>query len=133
MRAPCDLCHRETLSQIYEAEHSPRGLKVYLCNHCGLVQSLPRIDQAPRKSAAVSGGADWGNVRYGKAFRTQAAMDILRCHASFNSEITLLDVGSNRGSFVKTFLAEAPNAEVLALEPDERVAYSCAGLDRTEL
>jgi 2-polyprenyl-3-methyl-5-hydroxy-6-metoxy-1,4-benzoquinol methylase len=129
----CELCHRETLSQIYEPESSPRGLKIYLCNHCGLVQSLPRIDRAPRKSAAVSGGADWGNVRYGKAFRTKAAMDALGRHVNFNDTLSLLDVGSNRGSFVKTFLNEAPNADVLALEPDERVAYSCAGLDRAEL
>jgi 2-polyprenyl-3-methyl-5-hydroxy-6-metoxy-1,4-benzoquinol methylase len=133
MHDDCELCRRSTLAQIYQTEHSPRGLKIYLCHNCGLVQSLPRIDHAPRKSAAVSGGADWGNVRYGKAFRTKAAMDILRRHADFNGEVALLDVGSNRGSFVKTFLSEAPSANVLALEPDERVAYSCAGLDRTEL
>lgn len=129
----CELCRRETLAPIYQTEHSPRGLKIYLCHNCGLAQSLPRIDRAPRKSAAVSGGADWGNVRYGKAFRTTAAMEALRRHADFNGEIALLDVGSNRGSFVKTFLEAAPNADILALEPDERVAYSCAGLDRTEL
>ena len=52
-------------------EGSGRGLKIHLCRHCGLVQSLPRIDRAPRRSAAVSSGADWGNVRYGKGFRTK--------------------------------------------------------------
>ena len=129
----CELCHRDTLAQVYQPEPSPRGLRVYLCNHCGLVQSLPRIDRAPRKSAAASGGADWGNVRYGKAFRTKAAMDALRRHANFNDAISLLDVGSNRGSFARAFLDDASNATVLAMEPDERVAQSCADLDRTEL
>ena len=129
----CELCRRDALALVYQPEHSPRGLKVYLCHHCGLVQSLPRIDRAPRKSAAVSGGADWGNVRYGKAFRTQAAMDALRRHTNFNAPLSLLDVGSNRGIFVRAFLDAAPNASVLAMEPDERVAQSCAGLDRTEL
>jgi SAM-dependent methyltransferase len=133
MENDCELCRRSMLAQVYQTEHSPRGLKIYLCQNCGLVQSLPRIDRAPRKSAAVSGGADWGNVRYGKAFRTKAATEILRRHVDFNGEVSLLDVGSNRGSFVKAFLNEAPNADVLALEPDERVAFSCAGLDRTEL
>jgi SAM-dependent methyltransferase len=133
MREPCELCHRDTLAQVYQAEHSPRGLKVYLCNHCGLVQSLPRIDRAPRKSAAVSGGADWGNVRYGKAFRTDAAMKALARHADLNASMSVLDVGSNRGSFVRAFVNAAPNATVLALEPDERVADSCKGLDRTDL
>jgi len=132
MREPCELCHTETLTQVYEPERSTRGLKIYLCNHCGLVQSLPRIDRAPRRVAAVSGGADWGNVRYGKAFRTEAAMKALSRHADFNAGISLLDVGSNRGSFVKAFLAAAPNAQVLALEPDERVVDSCKGLERTD-
>lgn len=133
MHEPCDLCHRETLTQVYEPERSTRGLKVYLCHHCGLVQSLPRIDRAPRRAAAVSGGSDWGNVRYGKAFRTEAAMKALSRHARFNGDITLLDVGSNRGSFVKAFLDAAPSAHVLALEPDERVADSCKDLERTDL
>ena len=132
MRALCELCHHETLTQVYEPERSTRGLKIYLCNHCGLMQSLPRIDRAPRRIAAVSGGADWGNVRYGKAFRTDAAMKVLARHADFNSEISLLDVGSNRGSFVKAFLSAAPNAHILALEPDERVVDSCKGLERTD-
>ena len=133
MREPCELCHYETLTQVYEPERSTRGLKIYLCNHCGLVQSLPRVDRAPRRAAAVSGGADWGNVRYGKAFRTGAAMKVLARHANFNNDISLLDVGSNRGSFVKAFLNAAPSAQVLALEPDERVANSCKDLERTDL
>jgi ubiquinone/menaquinone biosynthesis C-methylase UbiE len=133
MRESCELCHRETLAQVYEPELSTRGLKVYLCQHCGLMQSLPRIDRAPRRNAAVSGGADWGNVRYGKAFRTQAALDALARHANFSKSISLIDVGSNRGSFVKAFLEAAPEAQVLALEPDERVANSCANLERTQL
>jgi SAM-dependent methyltransferase len=132
MRAPCELCHHETLTQVYEPERSTRGLKIHLCNHCGLVQSLPRIDRAPRRTAAVSGGADWGNVRYGKAFRTDAAMKVLARHADFNSNISVLDVGSNRGSFVRAFLDAAPNAQVLALEPDERVSDSCKNLPRTD-
>lgn len=131
MRAPCELCHHETLNQIYEPERSTRGLKVYLCNHCGLVQSLPRVDRAPRRTAAVSGGSDWGNVRYGKAFRTDVAMNALARHADLNSPLALLDVGSNRGSFVRAFLNAAPAAQVLAVEPDERVVDSCTNLDRT--
>jgi SAM-dependent methyltransferase len=72
-------------------------------------------------------------VRYGKAFRTEAAMKVLSRHANFHGNIALLDVGSNRGSFVKAFLETAPSAQVLALEPDERVADSCKDLERTDL
>lgn len=106
---------------------------MYLCGVCGLLQSLPRIDRATRAPAAVSGGADWGNVRYGKGFRTQIAIAALRRHTDFNADFTLLDVGSNRGSFARALLHYAPNAHLTAVEPDERVAASCAGLPRTQL
>ncbi len=129
----CELCAAEALVPVYAPDRSPRGLRVHLCRCCGLVQSLPRIDRAPRAPAAVSGGADWGNVRYGKAFRTQAAMAALGRHVDLGRELAVLDVGSNRGSFVRAMLESAPHAHLVAVEPDERVAGSCAGLERCEL
>jgi SAM-dependent methyltransferase len=133
MRANCELCRHDSLEFVYEPEASKRGLKIFACAHCGLVQSLPRIDTAPRAPAAVSGGADWGNIRYGKAFRTNAALSLLERHADLSATLSVLDVGSNRGSFVRAFLESARAARVLAVEPDERVAHACADLDRVEL
>ncbi len=99
-----------------------------------VVQSAPRIARTvERHGAAVSGGADWGNVRYGKGFRTQHALDALARHADLSAPIALLDVGSNRGSFVTAFAAAAPAAVITAVEPDERYADSSAGLPRTTL
>jgi len=130
----CDFCGQNSLVFAYQPERSTRGLKVHFCRHCGLVQSMPRIDRTPeRHEATVSGGADWGNVRYGKGFRTQAAMDALARHANLGDPLALLDVGSNRGSFAKAFLDAASNARITAVEPDERYADSCAGLPRTKL
>ena len=129
----CDLCRRRALEAIYRPDSSMRGLTIYLCHHCGLLQSVPRIDRAPRKVAAASSGADWGNIRYGKGFRTNAAMTALKRHADFASPIDILDVGSNRGSFARAFLDAAPNAHLVAVEPDERVAQSCAGVERCEV
>jgi len=129
----CELCDRTALEPIYKPEKSTRGLTVHLCTVCGLLQSLPRIDRATRAPAAVSGGADWGNVRYGKGFRTQIAVDALRRHRDFTSDFALLDVGSNRGSFARALLNAAPASHLTAVEPDERVAAACAGLERTQL
>src|SRR6185312_10510196 len=103
----CELCGGGRLKSVYEPEGSKRGITVHLCEDCGLVQSLPRIDREARAPAAVSSGADWGNVRYGKRFRTRHAMDALTRHADLTGDIALLDVGSNRGSFVKAFLSAA--------------------------
>jgi 2-polyprenyl-3-methyl-5-hydroxy-6-metoxy-1,4-benzoquinol methylase len=129
----CELCRHTELIQAYEPHGSTRGLKVYLCEHCGLVQSLPRIDRAARAPAAVSSGADWGNVRYGKGFRTQAALTALLRHVDLAAELSILDVGSNRGSFARAIMEAAPQAIVTAIEPDERIADACKGLDRIEL
>jgi SAM-dependent methyltransferase len=129
----CDLCRRDALEPFYRPERSTRDITVCLCRHCGLIQSTPRADRAPRRGAAVSSGADWGNVRYGKGFRTKEAMEALSRHIDLAGDFALLDVGSNRGSFAKALLAAAPNAMVTAVEPDERVSESCAGLPRTEL
>ncbi len=130
----CDFCRSDSLAVAYAPDGSTRGLKVYVCQHCGLVQSAPRIARTKeRHAAAVSGGADWGNVRYGKGFRTQQALDALARHTDLSSPLALLDVGSNRGSFARAFLEAAPKALLTALEPDERYADSSADLPRTEL
>lgn len=126
MQNTCDLCGHNELSLVYRVEHSTRGISVYLCPHCGLVQSLPRIDQAPRKPAAVSSGADWGNIRYGKGFRTQIALEAVQRYAGMGF-FSLLDVGSNRGRFIAAVKEHYPRAHLVAVEPDERVADSVLG------
>jgi SAM-dependent methyltransferase len=129
----CELCGRDALEFLYKPERSTRNIGVHLCTQCGLVQSLPRIDRDKRAPAAVSSGADWGNVRYGKGFRTKIVLETLGRHVDLDSVLSLLDVGSNRGSFAKAFIDAAPNAQLVAVEPDERVVNSCATLERTEL
>lgn len=133
MNEACELCRHDALEQVYRPERSTRGLTIHLCGHCGLVQSLPRIDKAPRNVATVSSGADWGNLRYGKGFRTDAALTALKRHADFSANLSLLDVGSNRGSFARAFLDAAASSQIMAVEPDDRVAQSCALLERCEV
>lgn len=126
----CELCGRDTLTLAYAPERSARGISVHICSYCGLVQSLPRIDHVPRGPAAVSCGADWGNVRYGKGFRTEIALNAVVKYAP-KGGFALLDVGSNRGRFIDALKAARPDANITAVEPDERVADCVA--DKAEL
>ena len=121
----CELCGRDGLTLAYAPEHSSRGISIYICCYCGLVQSLPRIDHAPRAPAAISSGADWGNVRYGKGFRTTIALDAVKRHIQ-SDQFRLIDIGSNRGRFIDALTKAFPAADVVAVEPDERVAQSSA-------
>ena len=127
--AACDLCGRDALDFVYEPERSTRGLKVYLCRHCGLVQSLPRIDRTgKRHAAAVSGGADWGNVRYGKGFRTAGRRwTRWRRHADLRRAAGAAGCRLQSRQLRPAFLDAAPNADITAVEPDERYADICAG------
>src|SRR5437764_8226919 len=129
----CELCRRAELIQIYEPHGSKRALKVYLCDHCGLVQSLPRIDRAPRSGAAVASTAGRPNMRCHKGLRTGAAIAAIRSHADLNADLQILDVGSHRGSFLQAILDAAPSAAISAVEPDERIADTCGIMERTEL
>src|ERR1700761_1048386 len=100
MPLACDFCSNDKLIPGHKPDGGTRGLTVYVCTHCGLVQSYPRIARTlDRHAAAVSGGADWGNVRYGKGFRTRQALDALARHVDLSQPLKLLDVGCNRGSF----------------------------------
>jgi 2-polyprenyl-3-methyl-5-hydroxy-6-metoxy-1,4-benzoquinol methylase len=129
MNIYCDLCQGEKLERAYQAPTGTRGLSVYVCCSCGLVQSLPRIDHVAERKVAVSGGADWGNIRYGKGFRTEVAMSVLQEFVDLKKIHSCLDVGSNRGSFVKRIKTLAPQASILAIEPDANIVGDYSEID----
>jgi 2-polyprenyl-3-methyl-5-hydroxy-6-metoxy-1,4-benzoquinol methylase len=127
MKVSCDACSATTLEQVYAAQNSARKLTVWLCTHCGLLQSLPRIDRAERRSATVSAGADWGNLRYGKGFRAEANLATLKPFLTKNAPLRVLDVGANRGAFTLELKSAYPKAQIIGIEPDERVVGVWAG------
>jgi SAM-dependent methyltransferase len=129
----CDLCGSARLIPAHEPEETARGLTVYVCEQCGLVQSLPRIDRVASRSVRVSVGADWGNVRYGKALRLDVTLATLSRAFDLRSVRHCLDVGSSRGSFALALLEAAPEARVRAIEPDGRIVASYAGHARIDL
>jgi 2-polyprenyl-3-methyl-5-hydroxy-6-metoxy-1,4-benzoquinol methylase len=127
MSLSCDLCGNTSLEQVYAPQNSTRRLTVWLCAHCGLLQSLPRSDRAERRQATVSAGADWGNLRYGKGFRAEANLATLRPFLNRARPLRVLDIGANRGAFALELKAAYPKAEIIGIEPDERVVGAWSG------
>lgn len=117
----CELCGGSDLPVIYEPFGGRRHLKVHLCTGCGLVQSLPRIDHVEKRVRAVSSGGDWGNVRYGKGFRVENSIEMLKRVTALDELRAVLDIGANRGAFCLRLRSEAPHAHITALEPDASV------------
>lgn len=126
MSLSCDLCANASMTQVYAAHNSARKLTIWVCGHCGLMQSLPRVDRAPRRSATVSAGADWGNLRYGKGFRAEANLTTLKPYLSKRKALRVLDVGTNRGAFALELKGTYPQSKIIGIEPDERVVETWA-------
>ncbi|MFQ5640126.1 MAG: class I SAM-dependent methyltransferase [bacterium] len=129
----CDLCGSAGLRFAYEPPTSARGLSVYVCLECGLVQSLPRIDRVTSRKLALSCGADWGNIRYGKGFRTEPAIRFLAKRLDLRTVRHCLDIGANRGSFVLHLREIATQAKILAIEPDENIVEDYTNVDGIKL
>ncbi len=126
---PCPLCRDADLRPAYRPRGTARDLTVHVCGGCGLVQSLPRKATAAKRPASISGGADWGNVRYGKGFRladTMRALDACR-------PVSILDIGSNRGAFAQAARERWPDAAIVAVEPDARVVGDTRAIPGLEL
>jgi SAM-dependent methyltransferase len=89
---------------------------VCICSNCGLVFSVH--DDIPySREPNISCDADWGNVRFCKGQR----FDVLEPDLPDDVK-RVLDVGSSRGHFVRWMQEVNPMAEIVALEPDTRIA-----------
>jgi SAM-dependent methyltransferase len=122
MNLLCDLCASNELEMIYAPPTTKRGLAVYVCNFCGLMQSLPRIDHVESKEVTTSSGADWGNVRYGKQFAVSDAMRILSTVLNEDGITNVLDIGAGRGFFANAYRKQYPNSNIVAIEPDAQLS-----------
>lgn len=115
----CDFCSSET-ENVYK--------HVHLCPRCGLVQSEPRSD----RTISTSCEADQGNLRNGKAFRFPQSVPLLEA-VDWAKVNAALDIGSNRGSFVRWMGEHHPDVKVTPIEPERRlVDYPGALVGRFE-
>jgi len=115
----CDYCHHELKSAVYEPLHSRRGASIYKCANCGLVQTkYAPVDNRVEKKKAISSDADWGNVRHGKGIRFADAKTYLTPVLDQLRPARVLDIGSNRGDFIKFALDKSYINKIVAVEPD---------------
>lgn len=88
--------------------------EICICDVCGLVQTLPRLDDQGWPPS-LSYQADFGGIRIGKGFRAG-----LETFQDFNPT-SILDVGANRGAFYDAAQDRWPQADIVALEPDRDI------------
>ena len=111
----CLLCYSQKMKLVYLPLGFRRNAKVYLCDECGLLQTI--TTKKGDGIARASHLADFGNLRTGKGFRSSYAINVLKRH--INNPDRVLDVGANRGAFTKE--AKEVWGQVHSVEPDTRL------------
>lgn len=114
----CDFCLGRKLTAVYKVPTSNLGAAVFLCTGCGLVQSLFNQQTNNKKIVSTTSDAGWGNIRQGKSLRFKKIMDFMDREIDFSRIKHILDIGANRGDFVKWIREKNTSSEITAVEPD---------------
>lgn len=101
----CTSCRGE-LIPVHSPISTKRGMTVYSCANCGLMQSFGGV-YVSRPKGSMSCDADRASIKYTKTLVLQDQLNWLRSNGiSFNEVKRVLDIGSNRGSFMTYFFSE---------------------------
>lgn len=119
MTLTCDLCRSAALERAYAPQASARKQTVWLCTHCGFLQSTPR-------QTANAPSAQRSHLRHAKGLRAEANLATLRPFLKRSTPLRVLDVGAHRGAFALELKAAYPKASVIGIEPNERLAGAWA-------
>lgn len=130
----CDFCNDNNLDIVYKVPDSSLDMQVAVCTSCGLVQSLAGKDKVEGiRVVTTNSGANWGNIRHGKGLRFKALLPLLEEQLPWPRINRILDVGSNRGSFVRWLTETKTSLEIVGVEPDERVVEDYRALPNLSL
>lgn len=98
----CTSCSGE-LTAKYSPINTKRGIKVYSCTNCGLMQSFGGV-YVSRPKGSMSCDADRASIKYTKTLVLQDQIDWLTGkNINFSKFQRVLDIGANRGSFMTYF------------------------------
>ena len=121
IKASCDFCGTKTLEHAYTPIKSARGMEVFLCSRCGLAQSFPTRSYESRPPGSMSADADRSSYRYTKDVISDRYEECFSQFVRFSNIDNVLDVGSNRGAFIKYLDTHHPGKRIFAVEPDPNV------------
>lgn len=124
----CDFCLSAQLKHQYTPINTARGMEVYVCGHCGLVQSISTKAYPSRPPGSMSADANRSSYRYTKDLISDRHERCFSEFVEFPKLGQVLDVGSNRGAFVRYLRERSPGAMVTAIEPDASITASYSAL-----
>ncbi len=120
----CDFCTSGNIQHVHDPINSTRGMKVYVCMKCGLVQSISTSAYSSAPPGSMSGDANRSSYRYTKELVFDNYLQLFKSHINFADLERVLDIGSNRGIFVHWALDNFPHILIDAIEPQQSVVES---------
>jgi len=117
-KASCFSCRNKLGESAYQPLNSMYNCKVYVCENCTLVQTI-RKEIKIKRTSSLSSDADWGNVRHAKKLRLDQQQLLINFKEYLKGNI--LDIGSNRGDFIKYAASFNKVKSVSAVEPDPNI------------
>ncbi len=120
----CDLCKcKDSLLNYYRPIKSQRGAEVFICKSCLLIQTKYNLYSCQKSSIrkTISTDANWGNIRHGKGIRFADAKLYLDPILDEYNPNNILDIGSNRGDFIKYISKKNYVKFICGIEPDKNL------------
>lgn len=128
IKVNCDFCDTPTLEHAYTPINSARGMEVFVCRRCGLVQSFPTVPYQSRPPGSMSADANRSSYRYTKDVISERYEECFSQFVDFSRIADVLDVGSNRGAFINYLEMRHPGKRIVGVEPDSSVIAGYASL-----
>jgi len=127
MLTKCNHCENILGIPVYTPLNSSRNSKVYICETCGLCQTIQDVN--PKLgSGSLTSDAGYGNVRRAKGVRLDTQkINLHNILSNLPKDSKVLDVGSSRGQFLKWCGENFSHLKYYGIEPDGRFAETNLG------
>ena len=117
----CDICHNKLSSQ-YIPIKTKRHIKTFLCKNCLLIQSIPQKKFQSHPKPSMSVDADRSSIMYTKTrFLPRNIALFKKFKINFKKFDHVLDIGSNRGSFVNYLKTKNKKVKITAIESKKNI------------
>ena len=118
----CDFCGQLLMGAAYHPRNTKRGMEVHICEKCGLMQSFSTRIYLSNPPPSMSCDADRASIRYTKDLIIDRHMQQIESKIQLQFVKNVLDVGSNRGAFIRKLIAINTQAKIDAIEPEPTVS-----------
>lgn len=128
----CDFCDH-SIEHVYDPINSKRGMQLFVCENCGLLESKPSVAYTSRPPGNMSSDADRSSYRYTKTLVAGSYSDMMIEFIKPLQINKILDIGSNRGAFFKWASKNLEFNTITCIETDETIVEDYIGDPRVDL